>query len=443
MRMSLGRSVKHPVVLTCAQQRALRAQGDTARALWNLIHEYYTFHARSKRWPTWAEVDQAIRQGRKDVDWLAVLPAQASQQVLRAYIQAWKNYWGGTHGRPDFKPRRGYTRAVDVPQFRDLNWTRMSTRWVQVNVPKIGKVKVRVHRDLPDVPKGARLKEVTPGRWELIVRGFTTFEVPDLPADPSVLGVDRGVAVTVATSSPDRALRFIDQAPTLSDGEAKRLYRLECKAARQRAHRPKNTRPSNREQVTYDKIAHLRARAARRRDNFAHQVSHTLATTANVVVFEDLHVKNMTRTAKGTTENPGTRVAQKAGLNRVILDQGWGDILTKTTYKTAQRGGRVVTVPAPHTSTTCHACQVSRPDNRDNQALFTCKNPACGWTGNADHNAAINIERSGRNTLGQQPLPVQQQPSGPERSSQDVEPNATRQAMKRHNRRSTSSVAAA
>ena len=88
---------------------------------------------------------------------------------------------------------------------------------------------------------------------------------------------------------------------------------------------------------------------------------------------------------------PGTHVAAKSGLNRVILNEGWSKLLDLTRYKMADNGGAVVTVPAPFTSQTCHICGSATPGQRKNQALFVCGNADCGWTGNADFNAACNI----------------------------------------------------
>jgi hypothetical protein len=121
---------------------------------------------------------------------------------------------------------------------------------------------------------------------------------------------------------------FIDQGATLTSGEQKRLYRLERKAARQRAGTPRGGKPSRRLLRTYTQIAGVKARQARRRYDFAHQVTAALvATGVATLVVEDLRVKNMTRSASGTVEEPGVNVKQKSGLNRSILNQGWTQIL--------------------------------------------------------------------------------------------------------------------
>ena len=112
---------------------------------------------------------------------------------------------------------------------------------------------------------------------------------------------------------------------------------------------------------------------------------------------EDLKVKNMTASAKGTVEVPGSRVAQKSGLNRSILDQGWRIFFSKLNWKALRLGGHVHTVPPQNTSRTCPICGCVSKDNRKTQALFKCV--SCGHQGNADVVAAINIKERGRSSL--------------------------------------------
>ncbi|MET7839132.1 transposase, partial [Streptomyces sp. NPDC005356] len=116
-----------------------------------------------------------------------------------------------------------------------------------------------------------------------------------------------------------------------------------------------------------------------------------LARTYGTVVVEQLNITNMVKSAKGTCENPGVHVAQKSGLNRSISQEAWGRTVTMLTYKTGRCGGTLVKVPAPGTSLRCSACGLTTAGSREDQATFVCKNPDCGWCGNADWNAARNI----------------------------------------------------
>jgi len=109
---------------------------------------------------------------------------------------------------------------------------------------------------------------------------------------------------------------------------------------------------------------------------------------------EDLNVRNMSRSAAGTLDEPGKNVRAKAGLNKAILDQGWSAFRRQLEYKSQWRGGTVVAVPPQHTSQTCSVCGYVHPDNRLSRDRFHCR--ACG---HADINAAKNIRARGHRVL--------------------------------------------
>ncbi len=128
--------------------------------------------------------------------------------------------------------------------------------------------------------------------------------------------------------------------------------------------------------------------------NFLHKTSTDLAKNHGVIVMEDLMIGNMTKSAKGTANDPGKNVKQKAGLIRAILAQGWGYFKRMLEYKLKERGGRLVLVNPAYTSQRCSKCGHVAADNRKTQSQFTCV--ACGHSMNADHNAALNILAAGQ-----------------------------------------------
>jgi putative transposase len=103
-----------------------------------------------------------------------------------------------------------------------------------------------------------------------------------------------------------------------------------------------------------------------------------------MVYMEDLKIKNMSKSAKGTAEEHGKNVAAKSGLNRSILDCGWGNFGTMLEYKT-----EVLKVNPKHTSQICSYCGHKDAKNRLSQSKFVCT--SCAHTSNADVNAAKNI----------------------------------------------------
>jgi putative transposase len=129
------------------------------------------------------------------------------------------------------------------------------------------------------------------------------------------------------------------------------------------------------------------------RRDFHHQAARRLVGEHDVFCVEALKIKNMTRSAKGTVEDPGTNVAAKSGLNRSITDAGWGQFLAILKGKAEEAGRVVIDVNPRHTSHTCAQCGHVDPGNRVSQAVFRCQ--TCGHQAHADVNAARNILRAG------------------------------------------------
>ncbi|MGW5969254.1 RNA-guided endonuclease InsQ/TnpB family protein [Streptomyces sp. NPDC055186] len=392
------------LALAPAQVRLVDAQAHAARATWNLVHDFWTMTPKCRR--SLRAADEAIRQARKEIDWLAVLPAQAAQAVLKTYHQAWKNCWEGRADEPNFKARFRTVMSVDIPQGRDLQIKRVHRRWGMVNIPKVGRIRFRWTKDLPvgtyadkdNRITGARLVKDALG-WHIAFRVQTLEPRPEPHQGPEV-GIDAGVNLPLALSDGNH--RDHGRPPRLSDGTADRdkwlnpdekakLLCLERRAAHRKSFRERGEKTSRRLHNTYDQIKRLRARATRRATDWQHQTTTELARTYGVIVVEKLDIPNMVRSARGTTDKPGKNVAQKSGLNRSISQEAWGRTVTMLTYKAARHGGTLHKVPAPNTSLRCSACGFITPGSREDQATFVCKNPDCGWSGNADHNAARNI----------------------------------------------------
>jgi transposase len=188
------------------------------------------------------------------------------------------------------------------------------------------------------------------------------------------VGIDRGVTVSAALSTGE-----LSHVPGLTARERRRLRQLERRLARAR----RGSLRRNKIKLT---IGRLRARENDRRKDWAEKVSTDIARRFDVIKVEDLRIRNMTRSAKGTVEEPGRGVRQKAGLNRGILRSGWGLLLRRLEQKAP---GRVEKVNAAFTSQRCSACGQVDPKSRESQAVFRCT--ACGYVCHADVNAAINI----------------------------------------------------
>jgi putative transposase len=251
---------------------------------------------------------------------------------------------------------------------------RVSRHVGQVRVPKAGWVRFRWSRAVPSAAKSYRVTMDRAGRWHVAFAVIPT-AVP-APGNGQVVGIDRGVAVSAALSTGQ-----LLHASALTAPERTRLRRLQRTLARAR-------RGSNRRGRVKHAIARLKARETDRRKDWAEKVSTDLARRFDLIRVEDLQITNMTRSAKGTRENPGRNVRQKAGLNREILGSGWGLLVRRLQDKAP---GRVEKISPVFTSQRCSACgQVDR-GSRESQALFRCT--ACGFACHADVNAGSTSRR--------------------------------------------------
>ena len=152
----------------------------------------------------------------------------------------------------------------------------------------------------------------------------------------------------------------------LSPGESQRKRRLQRKLSRQKKGSKRRTR-------TKLQIAKLTARETDRRKDWIEKTTTELVHSYDLIVIEDLKVKNMSRSSKGTRENPGKNVAQKRGLNRSIRSQAWALFRKRLKDKAANATSPVVVIPInpKYTSQTCPQCEHVAEDNRKSQAVFS------------------------------------------------------------------------
>ena len=388
-----------------------------ARYVWNLGLEQRSFWRRGM--PSVSVYDQkrSLTEARRGT-WLGEGSSVVQQQALFDLDQAFKNWWKnpGHFSRPTWR-KAGVHEGFAI---RDLSVRRINRRWGEVLVPKCGWVRFRVTRQWADITAAtsARVTLDRAGRWHV---SFIA-PPPAFSRQPTgaTVGLDMGVAATVTTSDGEH----LSMPALLTPGEAQRKRRLQRKLARQK-------KGSKRRERTKRQIARLLAREVDRRKDWIEKTTTALVRDYDLICIEDLKVKNMVRSAKGTVECPGQNVAQKRGLSRSISSQAWALFRTRLTDKSAAaidpdgspRPVVVVVVPPAYTSQRCSACGHTAKENRESQAVFQCQ--SCGYAANADVNAAINIRAAGLAVAGRggtphgQPAtagrsgPTKRQPPGP------------------------------
>jgi putative transposase len=338
--------------LTAEQAAHAETVAGVCRAVWNVGLEQRREYRRRGAWATYVQQARELAEAKKTESWLTEAPSHCLQQTLRDLDKACR-----THGT--FRVRWRAARRW-APSFR---WTR---------------------------PLGGVIRNATVSRdgsrWHI---SFCVDDglVETLPTGKPAVGVDRGVMAAAVTSDGD----FHD-AQLVTRGEAERIRRLQQALARSvRAHG--RNRRSNRREATRRELATLWARIRNRRSDWCAKLAHELCERYDLVVFEDLKIRNMTRSARGTVENPGRNVRQKAGLNRSIAAKSWGRLETATRNRAQYTGASVIKINPAYTSLTCHVCGHCAPGNRESQAVFRCV--ACGHQDHADVNAAKNIRAAG------------------------------------------------
>ena len=145
------------------------------------------------------------------------------------------------------------------------------------------------------------------------------------------------------------------------------------------------------------KVQRVHAEIANVRKDFLHKATTAISQQYALVVLEDLKVRNMSKSAKGSAESPGKKVRAKSGLNKSILDQGWYEFRRQLEYKMQWQGGWLMTVNPRNTSRTCPVCGHVSADNRTTQAKFACV--SCGYQAHADVVGAINILARGMQNM--------------------------------------------
>lgn len=360
-----------------AQAAFFNRTAGTCRLLYNLALEQRQRAYRQRR-KSLRYVEQAaeLKALKAEFPFFAEAPHHCLQATLRNLDGAFSRFFQGKAGYPRFK-KKGAHDSFTFPDKAQITFEPATKgRRGRLKLPKAGWVTLVQHRAVEGELRNVTVTREADG-WYVSILTAREVEDPKPVAGPPV-GVDLGVANAAILSTGERF-----DAPSFTPGERKRLHRLQRQLARQ-------VRGSRSRARTKRQIALLHQRVARRRQDALHKLSHHLAKNHSLVVFEGLKVKNMTRSAKGTTEAPGRNVRQKAGLNRVILEVGWGELRRQVQYKAPWMGSRYLAITDyAFTSQECSACGHTAAANRTSQAAFACG--TCDHREHADVNAAKNI----------------------------------------------------
>ncbi|MER5227712.1 RNA-guided endonuclease InsQ/TnpB family protein [Streptomyces flaveus] len=316
----------------------------------------------------------------------------SQQATLRRLDKAFAAFFrrvkaGGTPGYPRFKGA-GHFDTVVFPKDGDgCRWdSTPHDRQVRVRLQGVGHIRVHQHRPVKGRVKTISVKRE--GKRWYVVLACDGVPAEPLPATDSIVGIDMGTVHFFTDSNGNHVEnpRFLEQAAeALADAQRA----LDAFPQRTRRRTKKHRAAARR-------VARLHAKIRRQRLDHHHKAANALVREHDVIGHERLNTAGMTKTPapKPDPEQPGSFLpngaAAKAGLNRSILDAGWGLFLGILAQKAESAARRVIPVDARNTSRTCPECGHVAKENRVTQAKFACV--SCGFTENADVVGALNVQ---------------------------------------------------
>ena len=373
-------SYRYRLTPTPKQEAIMREHCAHARFVWNLAVEQQSWWRPGRvSAPGHYERKRQLTGARAAEPWLAAGSSSVQQQALCDFDNAMNAFFDKKNpaGKPSFRSKRGTQGFV----IRDTKARRLNRRWGAVHVPKLGWVRFRWSRAVPEKLGMSRVNCDGTGRWHV------SFPAPQPVAEReptgSAVGLDRGVRTALVASDGQHY-----RSPRISGRRAARYLALQQRMARQH-------KKSRKRERTRHAMAVIAARTADRRKDWAEKISTRMVHDHDVIVLEKLNTKGMTRkpAAKPDPDRAGNflpnRHSQKAGLSRGILASCWGMLGTRTKQKGAVSGVTVVQIDPRFTSQQCHMCGHTAKENRESQAVFRCVE--CGHEDHADTNAARNI----------------------------------------------------
>jgi putative transposase len=388
MKKTLNKNYKYRIYPTPEQEMLLNEYMRTLRFIWNWGHaerlkiydqnkqatdkglkKYISYYDQKKLMTQLQEIPNT----KENYFWNRV-QCQARQKILESLDTAWNKCFKKLGGQPRFKSIRDdisiYIPAATVKY--NLNETNI--RFDGPSYKRLGNLKIVMDRTISGTIKSWTIKKDL-NEWYAVA--CITSEV-DIPVNTKpFVGIDLGVKLFVADSNG----RTITN-PNFGKQNEARVKKLSKDLSRK-------AKGSKNKEKARIKLAKLQRRVARQREVFVNTQSKYYADNYSKVVVEDLKINNMSKSAKGTTEKPGKNVKAKSGLNKSILDCGWGAFKSTLKYKLEDNGGEFIEVNPRNTSRECSKCGHIAAENRKTQEQFICVK--CGYEKNADINAAQNI----------------------------------------------------
>jgi len=303
---------------------------------------------------------------KKEISEFNNIHSQVLQDVLRRLDKAYKNFFRRVklHQNPGFPRFKGKDR-YDSFTYPQLGF---QLEHDKINLSKIGKIKLRYHREIRGVVKTCTVKKEI-DQWYICLSCKIENNVVNKEKVENPIGIDVGLASFLTDSNGIK----IENPNFLIKSEEK-LKEIQSKFSKKKSRKQKT------------KLQRLHRKVRNQRKDFHHKLSRKLVNKYDCICFEDLNIKNMI--------NGGE-------YNKSIHDVGWNQFLNMIEYKAEEAGIHSIKVDPSYTSINCSKCGF--PVYKDIH-IRTHSCPNCGLSIDRDHNAAINILRSGTDLLKEEAL---------------------------------------
>lgn len=381
-RMKRLQAFKFELMPTGEQQRKMLRFSGCSRFVYNkaLVLQKENFEAGNK-FMTYVSMASHLPVWKRDLkfSWLKEVPSQALQHALKDLEKAFRNFFAKRADFPSYK-RRGSGNSFRYPDPKQFKLEQENSR---IFLPKLGWLRYHNSRCVLGDLRNVTVSQ-SGGKWFVSIQ--TQREVIATPSGAtSAIGIDVGIA------------RFATMSDAQSIAPLNSFKKHQQRLARYQRRMSHKVKFSCNWKKAKAKVQRVHTDIANARKDFLHKITTVISKNHALVCIEDLQVRNMSKSSKGNSEQHGKKVRQKAGLNRAILDQGWGEFRRQLEYKMLWNNGILLAVPPHNTSRTCPCCHHISKENRLTQTEFLCV--SCGYENNADVVGAINILERGHRLL--------------------------------------------
>jgi putative transposase len=373
-------SIRARIYPTDAQSEKLSQFFGCARWWWNrALNETTTTYAETGKGLSREGLNALLPALKKEFPWLGECHSQVLQSVTLNLSKSFINFFEKRAKFPNFKSKHGKqsiqypqgTKFVDCLDAHNLEVPSKSMRRNLIYLPKLGWVKISLHRSIDGEVKTVTISKNPSGQYFAAILTEQEGEYPAPSSEGNAIGVDLGITDFAITSTGSKY------------PNPRHIKKHESNLKRKQRKLSRKVKGSNSRNKARKLVARVHQRISNSRQDFLHKLSHKLVNENQVIIVEDLAVNNMVR---------------NHCLAKAISDCGWSSFVGMLNYKCERSGKILVKVdrffPSSKTCSNCYHRVSSLPlDVRH----WTC--PSCGTNHDRDVNAAVNIKAEGLRLL--------------------------------------------